>query len=59
MYRFNSLSIKIQTKLFTELEGVILYFISNNKNPRLTKTILYNERPSADFSISSCIIEQS
>ena len=36
IYSFNALSIKIPMMLFTELEQIILKFISNRKDPKLS-----------------------
>lgn len=44
IYRFNAISIKITTQLFTELERAICKFIWNNKKPRIPNTILNNNR---------------
>ena len=43
-YRFNSITIKISTQLFTDLERAILNFIWKNKTPRIFKTIRNNKR---------------
>jgi hypothetical protein len=42
--RFNSISIKIPTKFFIDLERAICKFIWNNKKTRKVKTILNNKR---------------
>ena len=44
IYRVNSISIKISTQFFVELEKSICKFICNNKKPREAKTILNNKR---------------
>ncbi|WP_227643700.1 hypothetical protein, partial [Klebsiella pneumoniae] len=42
---------KIPTQFFTDLEKKILSFIWRNKKPRISKTILYNNRSSGGISI--------
>ena len=39
IYGFNAISIKIPMILFTELEQIILKFISNHKDPKLSKQL--------------------
>jgi hypothetical protein len=50
IYRFNAIPIKIPTQFFTELEGAILKFISNNKKLRRVKTLLNNQRISGEIT---------
>jgi hypothetical protein len=46
IYRFNTISIKIPTQFFTEVERAFCKFILNNQKPRILKTILNNKRNS-------------
>jgi hypothetical protein len=50
-YRFNSITIKISTQLFTDLERAILNFIWKNKKLRIAKAILNNKRASRGITI--------
>jgi hypothetical protein len=50
MYRFNAISIKIQTQFFIELEAAILKFIWNSKT-RIANTFLNKKRTSGGIII--------
>jgi hypothetical protein len=43
--------IKISTQFCTEIEGEILKFSWNNKNPRIAKTLLNSKRTSGGVTI--------
>jgi hypothetical protein len=51
LYKFNEIPFKISTQFFSELEKAICKFIWNNKNPRIAKTILNNEKTSGGNTI--------
>jgi hypothetical protein len=51
IYRFNAILIKIPIQFFIDLERAISKFISNNKKPRIVKTILNNKRTSEGIII--------
>jgi hypothetical protein len=51
IYRFNAIPIKIPTQFFNELERAICKFIWNNKNPRISKTLLNDKRTSGGFTM--------
>jgi hypothetical protein len=51
IYRFNTISIKIPTQFFIELEREICKFIWNNPIPRIVQTILNNKRNSGGIII--------
>jgi hypothetical protein len=51
IYRFNTISIKIPTQFFIELERAICNFIWNNKKPRQAKTLFNNKRTSGGITM--------
>jgi hypothetical protein len=51
IYRFNAFPIKIPTQFFNKLERVICKFIWNNKKPRITKTLLKDQRTSGGITM--------
>jgi hypothetical protein len=51
VYRFNTITIKIPTQFFIELERAICKFIWNNKKNRILKTILNNKRKFGEINI--------
>jgi hypothetical protein len=51
IYRFSAIPFKIPTQFFTELERAICKLISNNKKPRIAKTIFNNKRTSGGVTI--------
>jgi hypothetical protein len=51
IYRFNSISIKIPTEFFNDLEREICKFIWNNKKLRIAKTLLKDKRTSCGITM--------
>ena len=51
IYKFNTISIKIATKFFTDIERTITNFIWKNKKTRIAKIILYNKGTSGGIII--------
>ena len=51
IYRFKAIPIKIPTELFTDLKKKMFSFIWKHEKPRLSKTILNNERTSGGITI--------
>jgi hypothetical protein len=51
IYRFNAIHIKIPTQFFNDLERGFCKFIWNNKNPRIAKTLLKDERTSGGITM--------
>ena len=51
IYRFNAFHNKIPTQFITDQERTILSFIWKNKNPRITKSILYKKETSGVITI--------
>jgi hypothetical protein len=52
VYKFNTISIKIPTQFFKDMERTILNFTWKNKKPRIAKTIFNNKRTSGGISTS-------
>jgi hypothetical protein len=52
IYRFTTISIKIPTEFFTDLERTMLKFICQNKKSRNAKIILYNTGTSGGIIIT-------
>ena len=50
IYRFNTISIKITTQLFTDLERTKISFIWKNKKHRISKAFLYNKTTSGGIT---------
>jgi hypothetical protein len=46
IYRFSAIPIKIPNQFFNNLERAICKFISNNKKPRIAKTLLKDKKTS-------------
>ena len=51
IYTFNTISFKIPTQLFTDMEEAFLIFIRKNKKPGIMNTILNNKRTSGEITI--------
>lgn len=51
IHRFKSISIKIPTVYFAEIEKIIIEFIWNCKRPRIDKTTLKNKNEVIGFTL--------
>jgi hypothetical protein len=51
IYRFNAIPIKITTQSFNKLERAICKFNCNNKKPKITKTLLNDNRISGRITM--------
>ena len=51
IYRFKANPIKIPTQFFKEVERAICKFVSNNKKPRIAKTLLKDKRTSGGITM--------
>jgi hypothetical protein len=51
IYRFNAISIEVQTQFFKDMKRAVLKFIRKGRKPRIVKTTLSNKRTAGGITI--------